>query len=284
MILGTATCQIIQTKIGRTSVAVVDCPGFNDTHRSDTEVLGEIAKVLSSQYLVSKNLRLRGILYFRDITKMRMEGSDVRTLNLFARLVGKEAFAHIVFVTTRWENKGVEEQKLFEKRERQLKDEFWREMILEGSYLQRFYGTKDSAEGIISQVVGAADPVVLRIQHELIEKEMELAATAAGSVLVPLVEEKLVESKSKLQRFRALLARETNSTAKTRVLIDIKKAEEERDQAQSDKDKLKERVGLDLKSRIKNGIDWQDTLKTICAVLGVGLTIVFHVVPGCVVQ
>jgi hypothetical protein len=122
---------------------VVDCPGFNDTNRSDTEVLGEIAKVLSSQYLVSKNLRLRGILYFRDITRMRMEGSDIRTLNLFARLVGKEAFAHIVFVTTRWESKDVEEQKLFEKRERQLKDEFWREMILEGSYLQRFYGTKD---------------------------------------------------------------------------------------------------------------------------------------------
>jgi hypothetical protein len=213
-----------------------------------------------------------------------MEGSDVRTLNLFARLVGKEAFAHIVFVTTRWESKDIEEQKLFEKRERQLKDEFWREMILEGSYLQRFYGTKDSAEGIISQIVGAADPVVLRIQHELIEKEMELAATAAGAVLAPLVEEKLIESKSKLQRFRALLARETNSTAKTRVMIDIKKAEEERDQAQSDKDKLKERVGLNLKSKIKESFDWQDTLRTICAILGVGLTIVFQVAPGCVVQ
>jgi hypothetical protein len=282
--LGTATCQVIQTKIGRTSVAVVDCPGFNDTNRSDTEVLGEIAKVLSSQYLVSKNLRLRGILYFRDITKMRMEGSDVRTLNLFARLVGKEAFAHIVFVTTRWESKDIEEQKLFEKRERQLKEGFWREMILEGSCLQRFYGTKDSAQGIISQIVGAAEPVVLRIQHELIEKDMELAATAAGSVLAPLVEEKLVESKSKLQRFRALLARETNSTAQTRVMLDIKNAEKERDQAQSDKDKLKERVGLDLKSKIRESVDWQDALRTICSVLGLGLTIVLHVAPGCVIQ
>jgi GTPase SAR1 family protein len=280
----TATCQVIQTKIGRTSVAVVDCPGFNDTNRSDTEVLGGVAKLLSSQYLVLKNLRLRGILYFRDIAKMRMEGSDVRTLNLLARLVGKEAFAHIVSVTTRWESKEVEDQKLFEKRERQLKDKFWREMIMEGSYLQRFHGTKDSAEGIVSQIVGAADPVVLRIQHELIEKDIDLAATAAGSVLAPLVEEKLVESESKLQRFKALLARETNSTVKTRVMMDIKKAEQERDQALSDKNKLKEKVGFDLKSKIRENVSWQDALKTICSVLGLGLTIVLQVAPTCAIQ
>ena len=140
--LGTSTCQIVQTKIGRTNVAVVDCPGFNDTTRSDTEVLGEIAKVLSSQYLFLKKLRLRGILYLRDITKTRMEGSDVKTLNLFSRLVGKEAFPHVVFVTTMWGRLDAEGQKTAYKREKELKGDFWREMILEGSYVQRFEATK----------------------------------------------------------------------------------------------------------------------------------------------
>jgi hypothetical protein len=277
--LGTSTCQIDQTRIGRTNVAVIDCPGCNDTTRSDTEVLGEIAKVFSSQYLFLKKLRLRGILYLRDITKTRMEGSDVKTLNLFSRLVGKEAFPHVVFVTTMWGRLEVEGQKTAYKREKELKEDFWREMILKGSYVQRFEGTKDSAEGIISQLVGDADPVILQIQRELIDKELQLSATSAGAVLAPEVEERLGESKSKLQRFRDCLARELNGAVQKCVLLDIEKAEKERSQAQSDKDTLQEKVGSDIKTKIKGGSsNWQDNLRTICTVLGLGLSIVSDVV------
>jgi septin family protein len=276
--IGTASCQIVQTKIGRTNLAVVDCPGFNDTKRSDTEVLGEIAKVLSSQYLFSNKLRLRGILYLRDISKTRMEGSDVKSFQLFQKLVGKEAFPHVRLVTTMWGNLDSEGKNVAFKREKELEDGFWNEMMQEGSHMTRFEGNKASAEGIISQLVGDANPVILQIQHELIDNELKLAATAAGSVLAPIVEEKLGESKSKIQRFRARLARESNSTVQKKVLLDIKKAEKERDQAQSDKDQLEQKVGADLKGKIAEGSTWQETLRTICSVLGVGISVVASVI------
>jgi GTP-binding protein EngB required for normal cell division len=276
---GTATCQVVGTRIGKTNVAVVDCPGFNDTTRSDTEILNEIAKVLSSQYLLSKKLRLRAILYLRDITKMKMEGSDVRTLNLFSRLVGKNAFPHVVFVTTMWGKLDENGLKHAYKREMELKEKFWREMILEGSTVQRFDGTRASAEGIVSQLVGVANPVVLQIQHELIDREMALAATAAGAVLVPEVEEKLGDSKSKLQRFRDRLAREKNGTVQKRVMLDIQQAEKERDQAQVDQNRLQEKVGVDMKAKVRRAGDWQDALRTICAVVGVSVTIIASVLP-----
>ncbi|KAH8656042.1 P-loop containing nucleoside triphosphate hydrolase protein [Tricladium varicosporioides] len=191
----TTTCQVIQTRIGRTNVAVVDCPGFNDTKRSDTEILQEIAKVLSTQYLLAKKLRLRGILFLRDITSDRMEGSDVRTLDLFTRLVGKNAFPHVVFVTTKWGRLDAEGKKAGYRKERELKNDFWREVILDGATATRFHGSRDSAEGIISQLVGDAEPITLQIQQELIDREMELAATRAGAMLAPEVEQQLGESK-----------------------------------------------------------------------------------------
>ncbi len=61
-------------------------------------------------------------------------------------------------------------------------------------------------------------------------------------------------------------------------MIDIESAEKEHSKAQSDKDKLEERVGVDLKSKIKDEGSWQDSIRTICAVVGVSLTIVVNVV------
>jgi len=279
----TATCQLVQTKIGRTNVAVVDCPGFNDTTRSDTEILAEIAKVLSSQYLQSKKLQLRGILYLRDISKTRMEGSDVNTLKLFARLVGKKAFPHVVLVTTMWSRLGSNGQNLGDRKEMELKEDFWREMIMEGSYMQRFSGTKDSAEGIISQLIGDAEPVVLQIQHELIDEERSLAATSAGSLLAPRVSESLEDSESKIQRYLERLEGETNSTVQESFRLEIGKAEKEKAKAESDKDTLKQKVGADLKRKIREAVTWQDAIRTLCSVVGVSLAIV-GAVGSCVVN
>ncbi|KAI9771290.1 MAG: hypothetical protein M1840_002260 [Geoglossum simile] len=280
---GTSSCQIVQTRIGRTNIAVVDSPGFNDTRMSDTEVLAEIASVLSCQYLLENKLKLRGILYLRDITKARMEGSDVRTLELFSKLIGKEAFPHVVFVTTKW---GLLDERSLRvaEREMELKEDFWKEMILEGSYVTRFQDTKDSAEGIISQIVGDANPVILQIQHELVDKDMELAATSAGTVLAPIVEERLGASQTKIQRFQDRLEGETNNTRQSSVLLEIRKAEKERDQAQADKDRLTKKVGTDLKSRINVSETWQGALRTIFTVLGAALSVVSVTGTTCIIM
>jgi hypothetical protein len=95
------------------------------------------------------------------------------------------------------------------------------------------------------------------------DRDLELVATTAGAILVPIVEEELLESKSKLQRFRARLTGESNGTIQRKVLPEIEKAEKERDQARSDKDYLKEKVGSSVRGKVA-----EETLCTICTVLG----------------
>jgi hypothetical protein len=243
---------------------------------SDAEVLTEIASVLSTQYLLENQLRLRGILYLRDITKPRMEGSDITTFELFSKLVGKKAFPYVVFVTTKWGLLDRRNQIVADEREMELKEDFWKEMIMEGkgSYVTRFLDTKDSAEGIISQIVGDADPVILKIQQELIDEDMELGDTSAGAVLVEMVEARLGASTRKLRRCRDRLEDETNSTKQASTLLEIRKAEKAREQAQTDQSQLKRKVGSDMKSKIKNLGTWQETLRTACSILGMVLSVV----------
>ncbi|KAF4630725.1 hypothetical protein G7Y89_g7419 [Cudoniella acicularis] len=274
----TARCQIIQATIGRTHIAICDCPGFNDTTRSDAEILNEISKILSSQYLLKKKLRLRGILYLRDITRKRMEGSDVRAFELFKKLVGVDSFPHVVFVTTMWGGLNEQEMARALKNEMELRDDFWQEMIQNGSYMTRFQGNKASAEGIVSQLIGEANPVILRIQRELVDNGCELADTAVGSSLLPVVEERLGHSKSKIKRLNERLTGESNATIQSKVKLDIKKAQSEENQAQFEKDQLKEKVGLEMKDKIKTGGTWQDNVRVICSVVGVSITIVASVI------
>jgi len=87
-----------------TKVAVVDCPGFNDTYRSSTEILEEIARILCAQSILNKSLRLKGILYLHSLEKTRMEGSDMDALRTFQELVGEAALPHVVLVSTMWGN------------------------------------------------------------------------------------------------------------------------------------------------------------------------------------
>jgi hypothetical protein len=273
---GTATCQVVITKIGRTRVAVVDCPGFNDTYKSDVEVLVEIAKVLSTQYLIEQKLQFRGILWLQDITKTRMHGSDMKTLDLFCRLIGEAAFKHVVLVSTMWNKVKEEFEDAAYDKEAQLTDDFWREMILGGSYAQRFLGTRASAEGIISQLVGSREPVVLQIQRELVDGDMKLSATAAGSVLALGVEEDLETKENRVERSEGRLENESNGTARRRLKRDLNRVREERDRVQSAREKLDERIGSEVKSKMRGKLPstWQETTRTICSVVGVSISVV----------
>jgi hypothetical protein len=62
-----------------------------------------------------------------------MEGSDIRNLNLFSKLVREGAFPHVVVVTTIWGDLDEAGKKSAQKTEKKLKENFWSEMIQEGS-------------------------------------------------------------------------------------------------------------------------------------------------------
>ena len=79
----------------------MDTISFDDTYRSDTDVLREISTWLAETY--NEKVYLAGVLYMHDITNLRFSGSAVKNLRMFEKLVGEAALSNVVLVTNRWD-------------------------------------------------------------------------------------------------------------------------------------------------------------------------------------
>jgi hypothetical protein len=153
-------------------------PGFNDTFRSETEVLQDISHWLQEQY--QKDYKLAGILYLHSINHARVEGSALRNLKMFRELCGPEALKNIVLATTFWSEV---ERRIGEGREAELasKEAFWGGMLGRGSRMARFTD-RESGLDILSNLIGLS-PQPLKIQRELVEQDIALVDTGAGRMV-----------------------------------------------------------------------------------------------------
>ncbi|KAH0537659.1 hypothetical protein FGG08_005572 [Glutinoglossum americanum] len=260
----TQSCQMVKTRVGNTDVTVVDCPGFDDTTRSDADILEEIANLLSLQYILG--VKLIGVLYLHRITDNRMQGSARKNLEMFTKLVGDAALPNVVLVTTMW---GLMNDK-YEANQRydELREEYWCDMIDKGSLTTRFDGSRASAEGILAQLLGKKD-VVLRVQKELVDQDMKLNETSAGAYLNPRVEEEEREFNEREQELLVKLRGETSSSKKLKYQLQREEAESGREQRKRDKETLKTRPGRKMKDKLKNWDSWKGGAKTIAMIIGV---------------
>ncbi|GLB39664.1 putative 50S ribosome-binding GTPase [Lyophyllum shimeji] len=108
---------LIQTAVDAILFSV-DTAGFDDTERTDYQVLEQIANWLKETY--EEHITLTGLLFFHRITDVRMRGTPLRNLTMFEALCGQEA--SVVLTTTLWDE--VHPQ-IGEARERELREEFW---------------------------------------------------------------------------------------------------------------------------------------------------------------
>jgi hypothetical protein len=158
-------------------VHLVDTPGFDDTNRSDVQVLQDISDWLSRSF--ANGTKLNGIIFLHRISDPRMTGSARRNLMMFKKLCGAGAFKSVVLATTMWSKvdnaEGAE-------RERQLteKAEFWGAMHKRGSRVFRYNNTVDSARDIVDHILSLEKTVMLDIQDELVNKNMEIQDTSAA--------------------------------------------------------------------------------------------------------
>lgn len=81
---------------------MIDTPGFNDTKRSNEEILDHISEYLSAQSKAGE--LLSGIIYLHPITEPRLRGTDVLQVNVFNEICGAGTYPNIVFATTFQEN------------------------------------------------------------------------------------------------------------------------------------------------------------------------------------
>lgn len=223
---------------GGRRVFLMDTPGFDDTYRSNAEVLRDIAFILAQVY--RHRLSVAGIIYMHRITDNRISGSSVKNLEVLRKLCGPDAFSRIVLTTSMWNSVSqnlVSLQDAFN-RENQLKTtaNFWGLLIRGGSRVMRWAGDKQSAVGAISHLVDLHDrhgSIVLKIQRELVENRIALDDTDSGRAVQDGFVQTLAKHQADLRdlssQFRAAMQDGNNQIAlKIRELSNETKGQLER--------------------------------------------------------
>jgi len=158
-------------------LVLVDTPGFNDTYKSDAEILRRIAAWLEAAY--RQKIRLSGIIYLHDISQEKFSAADSKSLQIFKHLCGDAALRNVVIGTTKW-GKVMSNLAEAEKREQDLRCEVWKSMIDSGSKVHKFCGTKSALEFIDKVLHPKVTDIFLEIQKELVRNQKTVAETKAG--------------------------------------------------------------------------------------------------------
>jgi len=159
------------------NVVFVDTPGFDDSHKSDAEILKMIAEWLKKEY--KKGKTLKGIIYLHRISDNRMGGSPLRNLRMFGQLCGTKAVPNVVLGTTMWSKVKLD---VGEQREQELTTKYWAAMMDQGASMQRFLGTHGSAWQIVDGFTDLKGHSLL-VQQEMVDVGKRLSETKAGLVL-----------------------------------------------------------------------------------------------------
>ncbi|RYN50589.1 hypothetical protein AA0118_g10820 [Alternaria tenuissima] len=191
----TISVQVVPcTFEGGAKIYLVDTPGFDDTYRTDSEILREVALWLNKAH--SEKLRLAGIIFLQRISDVRVGGSGIKNIRMFQKLCGDGPLASVVLATTMWD---MATKDTAIQREKELKEQpqLWKKMIDHGSCVFRHDNKEVSALKIIKYLMRKKRPVTLDIQREMVDEKRELIDTGAGEALASNMESliKLYEGK-----------------------------------------------------------------------------------------
>ena len=232
---------------------MIDTPGFDDTYRSDTDILGEIANWLGRAY--SHKINLIGIVYLHRILDVRVGGSAMKNLRMFKELCGDDGLPSVVLATTMWDN---DDMAIQLDREKQLMSmpQYWSVMIAKGSRVLRQNKGPESAASIVQYLIGRRYPVILTIQKQLVDEKRTLEQTSAGQVIQAETEEQRLASQKELHSIKADLEEAINERDKEtqaelrayRKEVQGKLAKIEKDgiKMQADSDALQKQLAAEL--------------------------------------
>ena len=166
-------------------IYLADTPGFDDSLRTDSEILREVALWLNAAH--KSHIKLTGIIYLHRILDVRLGGSGVKNLRMFKKLCGDDGLKSVILATTMWETTSKE---IGAKREAELQQSsiFWKPMIEQGSQVFRHDAGRTSGLKIMQYLIDRKRPVTLDIQREMVDQKLQLGQTGAGVEVASEVE------------------------------------------------------------------------------------------------
>ncbi|CCO30892.1 hypothetical protein BN14_04925 [Rhizoctonia solani AG-1 IB] len=190
--------QTVPFKVDGRPVVLIDCPGFDDSHSSDAEILKRIAAFLTFTY--EKNINLTGIIYLHRITDNRFGGASGSNFRMFRKMCGTDACQNVLIVFGMWSYPPTEEQIA---READLinGEHAFKGILAEGAKTARHLEkTRDSAFSIIRRLIGHK-PVPLELPRQ-IHGGMKLEETAAGRAVAGELGEQLRQQKKTIEQLK----------------------------------------------------------------------------------
>ena len=127
----------------------------------------------------SAGAKLAGVIYVHRISDDKFGGLAVKNFRMFRELCGEKTLENVILMTNMW---GRVTPQQGTDREQQLKDKYFKAAIEKGAQLCRHTNTPESARVILRKIL-KNEPLVLKIQHELIDQGKDIGQTGAGEEL-----------------------------------------------------------------------------------------------------
>ncbi|KAH8825832.1 P-loop containing nucleoside triphosphate hydrolase protein [Flagelloscypha sp. PMI_526] len=184
-------------KLNGYSVTLIDTPGFDDTDKSDVEILKLISEKLSDLY--REGPPLAGVIYMHRISDVRFSGGAGKTVKMFHQLCGDKALPNVRIVTNMW---GKVSKAEGEARQAELAKVFFKPLLAGGAKLLPHLNTRESAHSILTNMLSDR-PEPLQIQVEMVKQKMKFSQTAAGKELNRELEEAARKHSKEMEDLKA---------------------------------------------------------------------------------
>ncbi|KAH8795996.1 P-loop containing nucleoside triphosphate hydrolase protein [Flagelloscypha sp. PMI_526] len=180
------------------SVTLIDTPGFDDTEKSDFDILNLISKHLSNSY--KAGTKLAGVVYIHRISDFRFGGIAAKNFKMFRQLCGDSTLKNVVIVTNMW---GEVTKEKGEARAHQLanQEKFFKPVLDKKAQMLRHFDTTDSAHKILRNIL-KNQPEALQIQKEMVDQKKDISQTAAGIELNHELQELMKKHKEEMTQLR----------------------------------------------------------------------------------
>jgi GTPase SAR1 family protein len=197
-LLGTTDITEFICDIDGKEVILLDTPGFDDTNRSDADILNSIADYMKEAG--REGVHLSGLVYLHSINDVRVTGSSISNMRLFRALCGEDNLRKVIIATTKWE---ITDPDISRSRFEELKDTspkgVWSAYVAEGTQICRVSDNAASASALIRKVLAMnKKSFVPQIQREMMAGST-VANTAAGMILEQKFKELMNKHKEEMQ-------------------------------------------------------------------------------------
>ncbi|PCH42100.1 hypothetical protein WOLCODRAFT_101533 [Wolfiporia cocos MD-104 SS10] len=228
----TAKIQLASLALSGHAVTVIDSPGFDDTERSQVDVLTDIATFLQQTY--ERQQKLAGVIYIHKITDNRLGWTAIENYRLFSEICGPDAMKNVLIVTNMWSDIA---QKTRYEREQQLQNKFFKQAIDRGARMRRHDGSRESALNILCELLENHEEV-LQVQDEMVDQLRPIPETQAGAELNRVLERMQQRHQAEIARMQQEMQEDLE-----RVTRELQRLRKQLEQVEREREKLQEIVG-----------------------------------------